>query len=68
MKDFFQLPAPSYTFEIFPPKGSTDLAGTYATVDALASLTPDLISVTYGAGGTSLKPTPVGGVLKVLFK
>ena len=48
MKDFFQLPAPSYTFEIFPPKGSTDLAGTYATVDALASLTPDLISVTYG--------------------
>ena len=53
MKDFFQLPAPSYTFEIFPPKGSTDLAGTYATVDALASLTPDLISVTYGAGGTS---------------
>lgn len=53
MKDFFRLPAPSYTFEIFPPKGSTDLAGTYATVDALASLTPDLISVTYGAGGTS---------------
>ena len=53
MKDFFQLPAPSYTFEIFPPKGSTDLAGTYATVDALASLAPDLISVTYGAGGTS---------------
>ena len=53
MKDFFQLPAPSYSFEIFPPKGSTDLAGTYATVDALASLTPDLISVTYGAGGTS---------------
>lgn len=29
------------------------MAGTYATVDALASLTPDLISVTYGAGGTS---------------
>ena len=53
MKDFFRLPAHSYTFEIFPPKGSTDLAGTYATVDALASLTPDLISVTYGAGGTS---------------
>ena len=53
MKDFFNLPTPSYSFEIFPPKGSTDLAGTYATVDALASLSPDLISVTYGAGGTS---------------
>ena len=33
MKDFFTLPRPSYTFEIFPPKGSADLAGTYATVD-----------------------------------
>ena len=53
MKDFFTLPRPSYTFEIFPPKGSADLAGTYATVDTLASLSPDLISVTYGAGGTS---------------
>lgn len=53
MKDFFNLPTPSYTFEIFPPKGSDNLAGTYATVDALASLSPDLISVTYGAGGTS---------------
>ncbi len=53
MKDFFKLASPSYTFEIFPPKGSADLAGTYATVDALASLSPDLISVTYGAGGTS---------------
>ncbi len=53
MKDFFDIPQPSYTFEIFPPKGSQNLAGTYSTIDGLASLTPDLISVTYGAGGTS---------------
>ena len=44
---------PSYTFEIFPPKGSKSLDGTWATIDSLASLGPDLISVTYGAGGTS---------------
>ena len=53
MRDFFEIPKPSYTFEIFPPKGSSNLAGTYATIDALVSLTPDMISVTYCAGGTS---------------
>ncbi|MCR5347491.1 MAG: methylenetetrahydrofolate reductase [NAD(P)H] [Fretibacterium sp.] len=53
MKDFFELPTPSYTFEIFPPKGAKSLDGTYATIDNLASLSPDLISVTYGAGGSS---------------
>ena len=42
--------SPSYTFEIFPPKGTKSLDGTWATIDSLASLTPDLISVTYGAG------------------
>ena len=57
MKDFFELPAPSYTFEIFPPKGSKDLEKTFATIDSLASLNPDLISVTYGAGGTSRENT-----------
>lgn len=47
------FPTPSYTFEIFPPKGSKGLQGTYATIDSLAALRPDLISVTYGAGGSS---------------
>lgn len=44
---------PSYTFEIFPPKGNQSTAGTYAAIDGLAALNPDLISVTYGAGGSS---------------
>lgn len=47
------MAAPSYTFEIFPPKGSKSLEGTFATIDNLAALRPDLISVTYGAGGSS---------------
>ncbi len=53
MKDFLDVPRPSFTFEIFPPKGTSDLSGIYGTIDALASLSPDLISVTYGAGGSS---------------
>lgn len=44
---------PSYTFEIFPPKGTQSTASTYAAIDGLAALNPDLISVTYGAGGSS---------------
>lgn len=42
------------SFEIFPPKnkdGSID--SIYRTIDELAHLQPDFISVTYGAGGSS---------------
>ena len=57
MKDFFNIPKPTFSFEIFPPKGPTGLDSIFATVDALASLAPDLISVTYCAGGTSRENT-----------
>ena len=57
MKDFFDKQSPTLSFEIFPPKGKGELSSIFATVDALASLAPDLISVTYGAGGTSRENT-----------
>lgn len=57
MKNYIDSPRPSYSFEIFPPKGTGDLASIFATIDELASLSPDLISVTYGAGGTSRENT-----------
>ena len=57
MKNFFKLDKPTLSFEIFPPKGKGDLSKIFDTVDALASLDPDLISVTYGAGGTSRENT-----------
>ena len=53
MKDFFNKKRPTLTFEIFPPKGNVSLKSIFETVDAMASLAPDLISVTYGAGGSS---------------
>lgn len=56
-KDFFEKDKPSISFEIFPPKGNGSLKGIYETVDALASLSPDFISVTYGAGGSSRENT-----------
>ena len=56
---------PSISFEIFPPKGNTSIESIYATIDALAPLRPDAISVTYGAGGKSQENTvEIASVLK----
>jgi len=42
------------SFEIFPPKNkSGDISSIYHTIDELAKLNPDFISVTYGAGGST---------------
>ena len=39
------------SFEVFPPKSTTPVESIYKTIDGLALLNPDFISVTYGAGG-----------------
>ncbi len=46
-----------YSFEFFPPK-SEDMAGQlWKTIDELSDWSPDFVSVTYGAGGTTREPT-----------
>lgn len=47
------------SFEIFPPKKDTSIDSIYKTIDALAPLNPDYISVTYGAGGSTSKNSTV---------
>ena len=44
---------PTISFEVFPPKKDGDLDSIYSTIDELAKLKPDFISVTYGAGGST---------------
>ena len=39
------------SFEVFPPKKDGDIGTIYNTLDGLSTLTPDFISVTFGAGG-----------------
>lgn len=39
------------SFEVFPPKTSDKLESVQQAVDAIATLSPDFMSVTYGAGG-----------------
>lgn len=42
------------SFEIFPPKKDAPVDVIYRTLEELRDLTPDFISVTYGAGGNSV--------------
>ena len=41
------------SFEIFPPKKDDELKDIEPTLDVLCELSPDYISVTFGAGGSS---------------
>lgn len=42
------------SFEVFPPKNKEgNISSIYYTIDELAKLNPDFISVTYGAGGST---------------
>ena len=45
------------SFEVFPPKSDTPIDSIYSTIDGLAPLNPDFISVTYGAGGSGSNAT-----------
>lgn len=39
------------SFEVFPPKPTSDESVIYKALDGMSALNPDFISVTYGAGG-----------------
>ena len=54
------------SFEVFPPKNKEgDISSIYSTIDGLAKLSPDFISVTYGAGGsTKGKTVEIASVIK----
>ena len=57
IKDIFKNKPTTLSFEVFPPKKEDDFAGVFKTIDELAELKPDFISVTYGAGGSNSKKT-----------
>ena len=45
------------SFEFFPPKDDSKLDSFFKVVEDLISLSPDFISVTYGAGGSTRDKT-----------
>lgn len=48
---------PTLSFEVFPPKKEDEFEQAFGILDELALLSPDFISVTYGAGGSKSKKT-----------
>ncbi len=45
------------SFEVFPPKKDGEFEAAYEVLDALGKLSPNFISVTYGAGGSRSRKT-----------
>jgi methylenetetrahydrofolate reductase (NADPH) len=52
------MPLPPLSFEFFPPKTDEQRATLEAAVPKLKSLSPEYVSVTFGAGGSTLSYTP----------
>ena len=55
-----------FSFEIFPPRVETPIEIVYDTLEALGDLSPDFISVTYGAGGNTRdnRTCEIAGIIK----
>ena len=49
--DLYGKKRPLLSFEVFPPKPESPLSTIYDALSHLRALSPDFISVTYGAGG-----------------
>lgn len=47
----------SISLEVFPPKKDGEFEKAFETLDSMAALKPDFISVTYGAGGSNAGKT-----------
>ena len=57
IKDIYKQGKTVFSFEVFPPKKNDEIYDIYKTLDTLKTLSPDFISVTYGAGGSNSKKT-----------
>jgi methylenetetrahydrofolate reductase (NADPH) len=53
ISSLFRGNSPTVSFEFFPPKTDAGRDLLLATIDHLAEVSPDFVSVTYGAGGST---------------
>ncbi|MBQ9328981.1 MAG: methylenetetrahydrofolate reductase [Solobacterium sp.] len=57
IKDVLQQDKVTFSIEVFPPKQASKFDTVKQTVETIATLSPDFISVTYGAGGSTVGAT-----------
>lgn len=57
LNDIFTKSGSGISFEVFPPKKDDEFESAYSVLNELATLNPDFISCTYGAGGSRSKKT-----------
>ena len=53
ISELFKRKKTIVSFEVFPPNNVYSLEDVYSSIDELAKLQPDFMSVTYGAGGAT---------------
>src|SRR5580698_7898284 len=68
LSELFAQRRPLRSIEFFPPKDDAGVEALRQTAAALKSISPDFVSVTYGAGGSTRQRTAqVSGILKSEF-
>ena len=55
--DLYQQGRPVFSFEFFPPRTDAGYGSLYAAIEKLKQLSPDFVSVTWGAGGSTRRKT-----------
>src|SRR5256886_15175014 len=60
ISDLIGAPAPTFSFEFFPPKDAAMERQLWQAIRELEPLHPSFVSVTYGAGGSTPDNTVAG--------
>lgn len=69
IRELFEKKKLVFSFEVFPPKSTSPVKSIYTALNELKELKPDFISVTYGAGGSSIdnKTAEISSLIKNVY-
>ncbi len=69
IRDIFDQKKLVFSFEVFPPKNTSPIKNIYKALNELVKLEPDFISVTYGAGRSTVnnKTTEISSLIKNIY-
>ena len=69
IREIFERKKLVLSFEVFPPKSTSPIKNIYKALNELVELEPDFVSVTYGAGGSSInnKTTEISSLIKNIY-